>query len=32
MKLGIVTYMIAADWDLDTIIKRCEDLKYEGVE
>ena len=32
MKLGIVTYMIAADWDLDTIIRRCEDLKYEGVE
>jgi len=32
VKLGIVTYMIASDWDLDTIIKRCEDLKYEGVE
>ncbi|MCM8766858.1 MAG: sugar phosphate isomerase/epimerase [Candidatus Omnitrophica bacterium] len=32
MKLGIVTYMIAAEWDLDTIIKKCEELGYEGVE
>lgn len=32
MKLGIVTYMIAADWDIDTIIKKCEKLGYEGVE
>ncbi len=32
MKLGIVTYMIAADWDIDTIIKKCEELGYEGVE
>ncbi len=32
MKLGIVTYMIAAEWDLETIIKKCEELGYEGVE
>ncbi|HOK57242.1 MAG TPA: sugar phosphate isomerase/epimerase family protein [bacterium] len=32
MKLGIVTYMIAAEWDVDTIIKKCEELGYEGVE
>jgi sugar phosphate isomerase/epimerase len=32
MKLGIVTYMIAAEWDLDTIIKKCEELGYKGVE
>jgi len=32
MKLGTVTYNIAADWDLDTIIDRCTQLGYEGVE
>jgi sugar phosphate isomerase/epimerase len=32
MKLGFVTYMIAAEWDVDTIIKKCEELGYEGVE
>lgn len=32
IKLGIVTYMIASEWDVDTIIKKCEELGYEGVE
>lgn len=32
MKLGIVTYMIAAEWDVDTIIEKCSKLGYEGVE
>lgn len=32
MKLGIVTYMIAAEWDIDTIIEKCSKLGYEGVE
>ncbi len=32
LKLGIVTYNIAKDWDLDTIINKCSDLGYEGVE
>jgi len=32
MRLGIVTYQIAQDWDLDTIIKKCSELGYEGVE
>lgn len=32
LQLGIVTYNIANDWDLPTILKRLEDLKYEGVE
>jgi len=32
MKLGIVTYQIAADWDIDTIIEKCKKLGYEGVE
>jgi sugar phosphate isomerase/epimerase len=32
MKLGIVTYNIAADWDLDTVIATCTELGIEGVE
>jgi sugar phosphate isomerase/epimerase len=31
-QLGIVTYNIAKDWDLETILKRLEALGYEGVE
>ena len=30
--LGTITYNIARDWDLDTILKRLEALKYPGVE
>lgn len=32
MKLGLVTYMWGADWDLPTIIKNCADTGFEGVE
>jgi len=32
MKLGIVTYQVAAEWDVDTIIRKCADLGYAGVE
>ena len=32
MRLGLVTYMMAADWDLDTIIQKCQMLGFEGVE
>ena len=32
MKVGIVTYNIAKDWDLDTIIEKCEATGMEGVE
>lgn len=32
MKLGIVTYMIAAEWDIETIIENCEKIGYSGVE
>jgi len=32
MKLGIVTYNIAKDWDLPTIIKNCTEAKFQGVE
>ena len=32
IQLGIVTYNIAKDWDLPTILTRLETLKYEGVE
>jgi sugar phosphate isomerase/epimerase len=32
IQLGIVTYNIAKDWDLPTILKRLEALGYLGVE
>ena len=32
LQLGIVTYNIAQDWDLPTILRRLEALKYQGVE
>ncbi len=31
-QLGIVTYNIAKDWELGTILSRLEKLEYEGVE
>jgi sugar phosphate isomerase/epimerase len=31
-KLGLVTYNLAKDWDIDTIIKNCEETGFEGVE
>src|SRR5579863_530012 len=30
--LGLVTYELAKDWDIDTIIKNCEATGFEGVE
>ncbi|MEI2722141.1 MAG: sugar phosphate isomerase/epimerase [Verrucomicrobiota bacterium] len=32
MKLGLVTYNIAKDWDVPTIIKNCTETKFQGVE
>ena len=32
MKLGTVTYNLAKDWDIETIIKNCEEAKFQGVE
>jgi sugar phosphate isomerase/epimerase len=32
MKLGIVTYNIAKDWDVDTIIANCKEIGLAGVE
>ncbi|MBI3850678.1 MAG: sugar phosphate isomerase/epimerase [Verrucomicrobia bacterium] len=32
MKLGTVTYNIAKDWDVPTIIKYCTETKFQGVE
>ena len=32
MRLGIVTYNIAKDWDLPTILKNCQETKFTGVE
>jgi sugar phosphate isomerase/epimerase len=30
--LGLVTYNVAKDWDLDTILRLCRDARIEGVE
>ncbi len=32
MHLGTVTYNLAMDWDIATIIKNCTETKFEGVE
>jgi sugar phosphate isomerase/epimerase len=32
MHLGLVTYNLAADWDIPSIIKNCEAAGFEGVE
>ena len=32
MRLGIVTYMWGAEWDLPTLIKNCADTGFEAVE
>lgn len=32
MKLGMVTYQIAKDWDVPTIIDMCQKTGYQGVE
>lgn len=32
IQLGTVTYNIAKDWDLPTILKRLESLRFHGVE
>jgi sugar phosphate isomerase/epimerase len=32
MHLGIVTYNLAKDWSIETIIKNCEQTHFEGVE
>lgn len=32
MRIGLVTYNLAKDWDIPTIIGNCEAAKFEGVE
>lgn len=32
LHLGLVTYNLARDWDLPTLLQRCEDAGFEGVE
>jgi sugar phosphate isomerase/epimerase len=32
MHLGLVTYNLAKDWTVETIVKNCEATKFEGVE
>jgi len=32
IRLGIVTYNLAKDWDIATLIRNCEEAKFEGFE
>jgi len=32
LRLGLVTYNLAKDWDIPAIIRNCADAKFEGVE
>lgn len=32
MRLGTVTYNLAKDWDIETIIKNCSETGFQGVE
>jgi sugar phosphate isomerase/epimerase len=32
VKLGLVTYMMASQWNVPTIIEKCSELGYAGVE
>ncbi len=32
MKLGLVTYNLAKDWDIETLIRNCSAAGFEGVE
>ncbi len=32
MRLGLVTYNLANDWDLDTILRRCREIGLSAVE
>jgi sugar phosphate isomerase/epimerase len=32
LKLGLMTYTLAKDWDIDTIIKNCTETGFEHVE
>lgn len=32
LRLGTVTYNLAKDWDLPTLIRNCEEAQFEGVE
>ncbi len=31
-RLGVVTYQIAKDWDVDTLISNCTEVGFEGAE
>lgn len=32
LRLGLMTYTLAKDWDVDTIIKNCTETKFEHVQ
>jgi len=32
VRLGLITYNLAKDWTIDTILKNCAETRFEGVE
>ena len=32
LKIGLVTYNLAKDWDIATILKNCSEARFDGVE
>jgi sugar phosphate isomerase/epimerase len=32
MKIGMVTYNLGKDWDIETVIKNCQEARFDGVE
>lgn len=32
LRLGLMTYMVGSKWDIDTIIKNCQETKFEHVQ
>ncbi len=32
LRIGLMTYLLAAKWDLDTVIRRCREAQFEHVE
>lgn len=32
LKLGLVTYNLAKDWDIPTLLKNCAEARFDGVE
>ena len=32
LKIGLMTYLLGKDWDINTIIQNCSEAKFEHVE